>query len=70
MGIAEDAGYGLLRLESRKTIGVGQSTEFAHARFISYFSKNKQAEKRLPEWVKSCSISISYPLDREMTLFL
>jgi hypothetical protein len=67
MGIAEDAGYGLLRLETREAIGIGQPTLFAHARFISHLSKNRQAEKRLPERAESAPILNTYPLGREMT---
>jgi hypothetical protein len=69
MGIAEDAGYGLLRFETRKSIRIGQPTLFSHARFISYLSKNRQAEKKLPERVESATILNTYPLGREMTLF-
>jgi hypothetical protein len=69
MGISEDAGYGLFRFEARETIGIGQPTLFAHARFISHLSKNRQAEKRLPEREESASMLDTYPLAREMTLF-
>jgi hypothetical protein len=70
MGISEDAGYGLFRFEARETIGIGQPTLFAHARFISHLSKNRQAEKRLPEREESASMLDTYPLAREMTRYL
>lgn len=69
MGIAEDAGYGLLRFETREAIGIGQPTLFAHARFISHLSKNRQAEIWLPGRAKLTSTLILHPLGREMTLF-
>jgi len=69
MGVAEYASYGLFRLEARETIGIGQLSLFAHARFISHFSKNRQEEKRLPERAESASMLNTYPLGREMTQF-
>jgi hypothetical protein len=69
VGIAEDASYGLLRLEAKETIGIGQPTLFSHARFISHLSKNRQAEKWLPGRAKSAPMLNSYPLGKEMTHF-
>jgi hypothetical protein len=66
-GIAEDAGYGLLRFETREAIGIGQPTLFSHTRFISYLSKNKQEENRLSERMQLTSTCIFHPLGKEMT---
>jgi len=68
-GIAEDAGYGLFRLEARKSIGIGECT-FSHSRFISYFSKNKQQKNRLPKRVVLTGNLVFHPLAKEMTHFI